>query len=186
MKSYNPDKDLKMVITMAEYNLGINCRKLGDLDRSSELLSKAAAKDQKNPIVHNEHGLSLFEKKEYRAAMGAFGRAVENRPSAVHYNNRGLAYYHMADKMDEALEDFASALECDSGDPTVYYNRGNVYLSMNRFDEAIADYSEATSIKPQEPKFHHALGLTYEAKAAHLEQTLLKGEFDDESEEAMM
>ena len=139
------------------------------MDLSTELLSKAAAMDQKNPIVHNEHGLSLFEKKEYRAAIGAFGRAIDCKKSAVHYNNRGLAYYHMADKMKEALEDFKLALQCDGGDPTVYYNRGNVYLSMNRFDEAIADYSEAASIKPQEPKFHHALGLTYEAKASHLE-----------------
>lgn len=158
-----------MLSTMAEYNRGVNKRKLGDLDGSTEDLGKAAAKDAKNPIVQNELGLSQFEKKEYRAALSAFTRAVESRPSAVHYNNRGLAYYHLADKMDEALADFASALECDGGDPTVYYNRGNVYLSMNRFDEAIADYSEAASIKPQEPKFHHALGLTYEAKASHLE-----------------
>ena len=147
---------------------------------STELLSKAAAMDQKNPIVHNEHGLSLFEKKEFRAAIGAFGRAIDCKKSAVHYNNRGLAYYHMADKMKEALEDFRLALQCDGGDPTVYYNRGNVYLSMNRFDEAIEDYSQAVSFKPQEPKFHHALGLTYEAKAAFLEKSMLRDEFGDE------
>jgi len=49
--------------------------------------------------------------------------------SAVHYNNRGLAFYHF-DKLEEALEDFNTAYEKDPNDATILFNRGNVYLNM--------------------------------------------------------
>jgi tetratricopeptide (TPR) repeat protein len=59
------------------------------------------------------------------------------------------------------------ALELNSsGDPTIYFNRGNVLLSENEFDKAIEDYEKAAKIAPQNPKYHHAKGIAYEALAA--------------------
>jgi len=57
-----------------------------------------------------------------------------------------------------------------SGDPTIFFNRGNAYLSENRFDEAIEDYEKASKIAPQNPKYHHAKGIAYEALAAKVEK----------------
>lgn len=53
-----------------------------------------------------------------------------------------------------------------AGDPTIYFNRGNALLSENRFEEAIDDYEKAAKIAPQNPKYHHAKGIAYEALAA--------------------
>ena len=65
----------------------------------------------------------------------------------------------------------------------MYYNRGNVYLNKNRFDKAVADYEAAVRIKPLEPKFHHALGLTYEAQALQEEERMMKEGVEEEDYE---
>ena len=71
--------------------------------------------------------------------MDAFTKAIELKPTAVHYNNRGLASYYINLK-EAAISDFDRALEIDNSDPTVYYNRGNVYLNKNKFHKATNDY----------------------------------------------
>ena len=110
---------------MAQYNLGLNLRKQGKFEQSCDILRKATDLDKENPIAFNNLGLSLFEKKDFRDAMDAFSKAIEIKPNAVHYNNRGLANYYINLK-EEAVKDFNKALEYDDSDPTVYYNRGNM------------------------------------------------------------
>ena len=124
---------------MAQYNLGQNLRKLKQYEASAVVLQKATESDKENPIAFNNLGLTFFEKEDYREAMDAFTKAIELKPTAVHYNNRGLASYYINLKED-AIKDFDTALSIDNSDPTVYYNRGNVYLNKNRFDRAINDY----------------------------------------------
>ena len=102
-------------------------------------MRRACDRDKENPIAFNNLGLSFFEKKDYRDSIEQFSKAIEIKPSAVHYNNRGLAYYYIDLKVD-SIKDFDKALEFDNADPTVYYNRGNVYLNQNKFDKAISDY----------------------------------------------
>lgn len=82
------------------------------------------------------------------AAIVEFSKAIKIEKNAVHYNNRGLAYFH--DKQNHlSKEDFDMALELNSsGDPTIYFNRGNVLLSENEFDKAIEDYEKAAKIAP--------------------------------------
>jgi tetratricopeptide (TPR) repeat protein len=58
-----------------------------------------------------------------------YTKAISHEETAVHHNNRGLAYYHM-DKLEEAKQDFDMAIDKDPNDPTTYFNRGNVYLNM--------------------------------------------------------
>ena len=74
---------------MAQYNLGINLRRLKQYEESCNVLRKATDLDKENPIAWNNLGLSLFERKDYRDAMDAFGKAIEIKPSAIHHNNRG-------------------------------------------------------------------------------------------------
>ena len=57
-----------------------------------------------------------------------------------------------------------------TGDPTIYFNRGNAYLSENMFEAALEDYENAAKIAPLNPKYHHAKGITFEALAAKIEK----------------
>ena len=125
------------------------------------------------PSVHNNLGLSYFEKGEFEEALTHYTKAINHdKKSAVHYNNRGLANYHI-NKLDDAKKDFDQAIELDPNDPTIIFNRGNVYLNWDtdgmgggkQYEKAIADYDHAISIAPNNAKLWHAKGLAYESKA---------------------
>ena len=72
--------------------------------------------------------MTVFKLKRYEEAVKLFTKAVAKHPTSVHHNNLGLAYYHI-NNLIEALRHFDKALEFDSKDPNIYFNRGNVYLN---------------------------------------------------------
>lgn len=83
--------------------------------------------------AHNNLGLSYFERDtedDYNEALAEFGKAIQNEDHALHYNNRGLANYHLS-RLEEAKKDFDEAIKKNSDDPYFYFNRGNVYLDQN-------------------------------------------------------
>ena len=78
--------------------------------------------------MHNNLGLSYFEKEEFEAALEHYQKAIQYEKSSVHYNNKGLAQYHI-NNLEEAKLDFDMAISLDDQDATIYFNRGNVYLN---------------------------------------------------------
>jgi len=113
--------------------------------------------------AHNNLALTLFENKQYEDALISYSKAISFEPSGVHYNNRGLTNYFY-EKYDEAKDDFDKAIEFDPSDPTIYFNRGNVYLNWNEnldYLAAHSDYDKALKIAPNNPKLWHAKGLAY-------------------------
>lgn len=131
----------------ARFNRGICYRRLGPqyLDDSIADLKKAVEMKNDRPSAHNNLGLSYFEKGDFEEALVHYGKAITLEQSSVHYNNRGLALYHI-NKQDESKADFDKAIEIDPHDPTIYFNRGNVYLNWQpdqRFDDAHKDYDTA-------------------------------------------
>jgi len=89
--------------------------------------------------------LSYYENGQWEDAVNHYQKAISSEPSAVHYNNRGLAQYHQG-KLSDAKDDYDKALELDPNDATIYYNRGNVYLNWEPqpdFEAAHRDYDTA-------------------------------------------
>ena len=74
-------------------------------------------------------------------AIVSFKKACDLEGSSVHFNNSGLAKFH--DKQTQAaIEDFEKAIQLNSsGDPTIYFNKGNALLHMGKVTEAIEDYN---------------------------------------------
>lgn len=64
----------------------------------------------------------------FEDALLHYTKAIGLSETSVHYNNRGLAQYHN-DKLEDAKGDFDKAIEKDPNDPTIYFNRGNVFLN---------------------------------------------------------
>jgi len=94
-------------------------------------LNEAVKKGAEKASAFNNLALSLFEHEEFDEAITNYGKAIDaidKDSSSVHYNNRGLAYYHSG-KLEEAKSDFDMAREKDPNDPTIYFNRGNVFLN---------------------------------------------------------
>lgn len=78
--------------------------------------------------AHNNLGLSLFEKEEFEEALNEFTKAIQIEQHSFHYNNKGLAYYHLG-KLEEAKINYDEAISRNPDDPFFYFNRGNVYLN---------------------------------------------------------
>ena len=82
----------------AHFNKGICLRRLGKLADSIKDLEKARLMKPDRSSVHNNLGLSYFEYEMYEEALQSYGNAIKNdtndEAASVHYNNRGLAYYH--------------------------------------------------------------------------------------------
>jgi len=156
------------------YNMGINFRNLGMLNESVDAFKKAVDLNER-PAAYNLSGLSNFENENYSNAVKDFNEAIKKSKSAVavHFNNRGLAFYHLNENQ-KALDDFSKALEINERDPNVLYNRGNVLMGLNRFNEARQDFDDAIRLQPTRPKYYHAKGLAFEAESILMEEQLLK------------
>ena len=114
-------------------------------------------------------GLSFFERGDFEDALNHYGKAIQYEQSAVHFNNRGLANYHI-NRLDEAKADFDKAVDLDPNDPTIIFNRGNVFLNWEpkQFQKAHEDYDTAIKLSRNNSKLWHAKGLAYEGEAEHL------------------
>lgn len=110
------------------FNRGNCYRRLGRLDESVEDLKKAVGINSNNASAHNNLGLSYFEKEDFEDALNEFTKAIGHKPHALHFNNRGLAYYHIG-QLDAAKRDFDEALKKNTDDPFVFFNRGNVFMN---------------------------------------------------------
>ena len=60
-----------------------------------------------------------------------------------------------------AISDYNKAIEVNSRDAQVYYNRGNAYGDKGQYDLAISDWSKAIEINPRYTKAYSNRGLAY-------------------------
>lgn len=79
---------------------------------------------------------------------------------AVNYNDRGNALAG-AGRYQEALANYARAIELDPGYSKAYSNRGTTYREMRRYAEALADYDRAIQVDPTYATAYYNRALTY-------------------------
>jgi tetratricopeptide (TPR) repeat protein len=73
--------------------------------------------------------------------------AYSNRGSAFIHNDRGIAFARM-NRLDEAVQDYDTAIALNPDYAEAYVNRGAAYADSNRFNEALQDYSRAVALQP--------------------------------------
>jgi tetratricopeptide (TPR) repeat protein len=71
-----------------------------------------------------------------------------NEQNADAFFSRGW-FYHMAGKLQLALEDYTKALEIDTQHASAYYNRGLVSVMLKRYEPAVEDFSEVIKLQPK-------------------------------------
>ncbi len=57
----------------------------------------------------------------------------------------------LAERYDEALDNYDSALELDPGNPDLHSNRGTLRLILRRFDDALEDFEITLQSDPDDP-----------------------------------
>ena len=135
--------------------MGINFRRVGNLDESIKKLTQAIDNQPGKAQAHNNLGLSFFEDMQPRDALDHFQKAIQYEQQACNelglskeylslfLNNKGLALYH-TNQLDEAIQDYNEAINCVNGtNPENFFNRGNVYLRQQDFPKAHDDFDTA-------------------------------------------
>jgi tetratricopeptide (TPR) repeat protein len=101
-------------------------------------------------------------------AIAACTRLYENeslgaRNRAIALGNRGAAL-KLLGRYDEAIADFALAIELDPKNPQYYCQRGDVRMRNKEYEEAIADYTTALKKVPDFTWAYHGRGQIYLAQ----------------------
>jgi tetratricopeptide (TPR) repeat protein len=132
-----------------------------------------------NARGHLNYALELMDKKSLSEqdlldAAAEFTEAIRLKPDYTEgYYNRAIAYDHIADydkqngDMDRAVQlywqaiaDYTQALK-PKENYQYLYNRGNVYVKVNRHDLAMADYNRAIELHPDFPIYSNRAALFY-------------------------
>ena len=77
-----------------------------------------------------------------------FSKAILLMPNAQYHLERGIAYAKLG-RLEEAIQDFTSAISLDPESSALYYNRGTAYAKRGSFSEAIDDLSKAISLSTE-------------------------------------
>ena len=62
---------------------------------------------------------------------------------------------------EEAIKNFAKAIELNPKDAAAYYNRGNAYGKLGTYEEAIRDYDKAIELNPKNAEAYSNRGNAY-------------------------
>lgn len=109
-----------------------------DFDRAVELKPDFAE-------AYNYRGGAKEKLGDVGGAIRDFDKVIELRPESVKqlveaYNARGTLKMEKLNNLEEALQDFSSAIELDSQCAKAYSNRAVAKDNMGRHEEAVEDY----------------------------------------------
>jgi TolB-like protein/tetratricopeptide (TPR) repeat protein len=132
------------------YGIGITFRQAHL--QADEATRKALELDDSLPEAHAARAIALAEARRWSEAQGEFQRAIELNP------NNATAHYFYAftflmpqKRMDQALEEFRTALSLDPLSPIVNTNYAVVLTTAGRYPEALAQFRK---IMESEPAFN--------------------------------
>ena len=94
------------------------------------------------------------------------GLEQEPHEKARAYVQRGIAYGKKGE-YDQAIADFAKALELEPNNVSAYLNRGIAYIEKNDHDQAIADFTKDLELEPNNMFAYRNRGLAYIYKCDH-------------------
>jgi tetratricopeptide (TPR) repeat protein len=86
---------------------------------------------------------------DYESEITRLTKLIErNERNADAFFSRGWLY-HMAGKLQLALEDYTKALDINTQHASAYYNRGLVSVMLKRYEPAVKDFSEVIKLQPK-------------------------------------
>jgi Ca-activated chloride channel family protein len=110
-------------------------------------------------------GAKAYQKKDYGAAVDAFGRANALAPTALSAFDLGTAQI-AAGKREEGSSTLTKALADPQLRADALYNRGNSALAANAYDYAIRDYVETLKLRPRDVSAKRNLEIAIARKQA--------------------
>ncbi len=96
-----------------------------------------------------KQGLHLEEQKQYKAAMEAYGQAIDADPkSDVAFLHRGYCAYQLGDN-PAAIADFSQSLVVQPNSSRAFLARASAYAADGKSSNALADVNQALARDPR-------------------------------------
>jgi tetratricopeptide (TPR) repeat protein len=105
-----------------------------------------------------QEGLSNYQNHDYDAAISSYQKALKIEPSAVAYNNLGMAYRskcHQQCKPELREQELAAFKQAAAADPKLWValvNLGVTYYIMGDRAKAVPWFKKALEINPEHPE----------------------------------
>jgi len=154
-----------------------------DYDGALKTFRRAIKFDPYSSDAYRGIGCCLLEFKQYKEAVDSYSEAIDLNPdNYCAYIERGKIYaglqwdfykiphlkvyedkYLEANVKDisKAIEDFTSAIEIDPTNDDAYYQLGECYQELKRYEEAIADFDEVIEFEPEWSTAYSCRGRCY-------------------------
>lgn len=129
---------------------GLTSRKLGKLNESLKNFDSLINLSPGNANFHSERGASLFESREYKAALKDMNKAVElEADNSYRYSSRAFIK-NTLDDIEGAIADYSKAIELDPKDIVAINNLGMLHERAGNPEEAKKLFNKAdTEAKAQ-------------------------------------
>src|SRR5580700_10588491 len=129
---------------------------------ADEAARKALELDDSLPEAHAARAFALSNLRRWSEAEPEFRRAIELNP-----NNAAARYFfafgYLApqNRMDEALEQYRTAISLDPLSSIINTNCGVLLMEARRYPEAIAQFQKVLARDPNFPAVHYKLSQFY-------------------------
>jgi putative PEP-CTERM system TPR-repeat lipoprotein len=152
----------------ALYMSGIIQMEMGDLDTTSQLLSRFESLYPDRPEVSRLQGMLLYRQQKFEDARILLESSIQASPHILSYFFLGLSYYGL-EQYELALNQFQKALDINPDFERARTLVAVTLLKQGRFDDAITEIRKVVSRNPRNAYAYNILGSAL----------LARGDYDD-------
>ncbi len=164
-----PDSDLYV-------NLGAAYQALNDNKQAIDAYEKAVKINESNSTAYYYLGTAYFQEEQYEKALKTYQKALaidpknENIKQAISSSKqvmtaklleKGISEYNEGN-YKQALLTLNTALISSPDNADIYYQRGMVYDTMQKYPLSISDYENAIKYNPDLNMAYYALAVDYD------------------------
>eukprot|EP00934_Nitzschia_sp_Nitz4_P000813 Nitzschia sp. Nitz4//scaffold50_size126154//50869//51894//NITZ4_003681-RA/size126154-exonerate_protein2genome-gene-0.91-mRNA-1//-1//CDS//3329553686//813//frame0 len=129
-----------------------------DFDKAVACFRSAIRSNERHYNAWYGIGAIYHRQEKYDLAEYHFHRAVSINPqSSVLRCNLGMSQYSNG-RPFQALDTLAEAFRLDPHNPQARFQRANIFVSLNRFEEALKELEKVRDAAPREATVHLAMG----------------------------
>lgn len=104
--------------------------------------------------------INLYETKKFKESLSLLEKHSNMIPRIFYYGSKGFINREL-EKYSVAIDSFSKAIELDTKDDTMYFNRGLCYIEIKEYKNAIEDYTKVIEFKPEDHFAYYNRGISY-------------------------
>merc|ERR1712117_927464 len=132
-------------------NRGVVHQFLKDFPNAMQSYQSAIKTDPTYALAYFNGANLYFRNRQFQQAKDYYDQAIRfNRKDEAALLNRAICKLLLRDA-EGALKDFGASVELNKYSSHTYFNRGNLFTSIRRYEDAEADYTQALHMNPSDP-----------------------------------